>query len=153
MDSKKIIIVDLDGTLANVTHRLHFVRQEHKKFDDFHAAAPNDTPHDWCVALMEAMHNLGHPVYIVSARPKRLNGITLEWLQTHKVVYDALFLLREDKDHRPDHEMKKDFIARVGLENILFVVDDRRRVVDMWRAEGLICLQCADWPEYKKPMK
>jgi hypothetical protein len=30
-----------------------------------------------------------------------------------------------------------------GKDKILFVVADRSRVVEMWRSEGLVCLQCA----------
>ena len=48
-------------------------------------------------------------------------------------------------------------LARVVLVDmtgrVLFVVDDRQRVVDMWRAEGITCLQCEAWPEYKRPKK
>jgi hypothetical protein len=33
------------------------------------------------------------------------------------------------------------------------VVDDRQRVVDMWREEGLTCLQCYAWKEFKRKPK
>ena len=34
-------------------------------------------------------------------------------------------------------------IIATGIRRVLFVVEDRSRVVEMWRAEGLVCLQCA----------
>jgi hypothetical protein len=38
---------------------------------------------------------------------------------------------------------KREMIAGVDKTKVLFVVEDRSRVVEMWRAEGLVCLQCA----------
>ena len=52
--------------------------------------------------------------------------------------------MREDKDSRPDSEVKQDILRRLQgqCKKILFVVDDRQSVVDMWRANGVTCLQC-----------
>ena len=56
-------------------------------------------------------------------------------------------MLREDGDNTPDQELKRAWLHAYGKERILFTVDDRQKVVDMWREEGLTCLQCADWKE------
>ena len=52
--------------------------------------------------------------------------------------------MRGDKDNRPDSEIKQDILKQLQKEGkeILFVVDDRQSVVDMWRANGITCLQC-----------
>jgi len=52
-------------------------------------------------------------------------------------------LLRKDKDRRSDTEVKRELLATLDKSKILFVVEDRSRVVEMWRSEGLVCLQCA----------
>jgi FMN phosphatase YigB (HAD superfamily) len=150
---KRTVVIDMDGTLADLSHRLHFVRQEHKKFDDFHAAAAGDMPNAWCVELMKAMRNHGYLVYIVSARPKRLKNVTTIWLSDHEIPYDKLILLRENDDHTKDQELKRDWVRGYGAHKILFVVDDRQCVVDTWRAEGVTCLQCNQWDEFHKPVE
>ena len=58
-----------------------------------------------------------------------------------------------NKDYTPDQDLKKKWLYSFGKDRVLFVVDDRQRVVDMWRAEGITCLQCEAWPEYKRPKK
>jgi hypothetical protein len=39
--------------------------------------------------------------------------------------------------------VKRELLEGLDRSKILFVVDDRRRIVEMWRSEGLVCLQCA----------
>jgi hypothetical protein len=52
--------------------------------------------------------------------------------------------MRADKDFRADHIVKEEMLSflRSSGNEILFVVDDRQQVVDMWRRNGVICLQC-----------
>lgn len=149
---KPIVVVDLDGTLANVDHRLNLVKREKKWFDKFYELAYKDKPNLWCVRLIQAMVMAGCEVRIVSARPVRLFIQTGEWLIRHGIPTQqvSLSLLRGDKDFTPDVELKRKWLHRsdVKKENILFVVDDRQRVVDMWREEGLVCLQCYHWEEF-----
>ena len=64
------------------------------------------------------------------------------------MTFNALYLLRGEHDKfTPDQDLKRTWLNQFGKEDILFVVDDRQKVVDMWREEGLTCLQCADWEE------
>jgi hypothetical protein len=39
--------------------------------------------------------------------------------------------------------VKREMLTGLDKSKILFVVEDRNRVVEMWRSEGLVCLQCA----------
>jgi hypothetical protein len=50
------------------------------------------------------------------------------------------------KDFRPDTEIKREILStlRAQGKDILFAMDDRQSVVDMWRASGVVCLQCAE---------
>lgn len=69
---------------------------------------------------------------------------TEEWLHKHNVPYDFLFM-RGEIDFREDSDVKEE-IYREKIERnyqVLFVVDDRKSVVDRWRKMELICLQCA----------
>jgi len=81
-------------------------------------------------------------VILCSGRNEAHRGATAEWLARQGVRYHEL-LLRRDGDRRSDVVAKQEMIAGVDKGKVLFVVEDRSRVVEMWRAEGLVCLQCA----------
>lgn len=145
------VIVDLDGTLANIDHRAHFVKRDKPLWDEFYSACDQDTPNLWCAAVMTAL-GAHYNVYIVSARRDTEEGKTLKWLNKHSVYFDGLFMLRKGSDSTADTVLKKEWLNNFGRENILFVIDDRQKVVDMWRREGVVCLQCYAWAEYvRKP--
>lgn len=151
---KDIIVVDLDGTLANIDHRLHFIKREKPDWDGFFKACVNDTPNDWCVKLIQAMDIVTYEVWIVSARSRTVEPETRKWILNAlgPTCTPFIEMLRAEGDYTPDDELKIKWLNESGLKDrILFVVDDRQRVVDMWRKEGLVCLQCYAWPEWKKP--
>ena len=143
MGKQRAIIVDLDGTLCNTDHRQHLV--EAKKWDEFYDALPDDLPHDWCRELVKAMRDQKVMTLLVSGRPDSHWGQTTEWLSKHMPKWDGLFM-RKTGDYRKDCIVKEE-IYRKNIEphfEILFCVDDRKQVVDMWRSIGLVCLQCAE---------
>ena len=54
--------------------------------------------------------------------------------------------MRAAGDYRADDIVKRELLATIradGFEPVI-AIDNRQRVVDMWREEGLICLQAAD---------
>ena len=151
---EKAIIVDLDGTLADIRHRLDLVRSDRPDFNAFYSRIDGDYVNEWCRELMLSMWSAGHDVIIVSARPERCLKSTREWLRVNEVTYTDLYLLRgAHGDSTPDQDLKRAWLRKFGRERILFAVDDRQKVVDMWRSEGVTCLQCAAWIEFKRSKK
>ena len=73
---------------------------------------------------------------------------TVEWLKKHDVPYTDLFM-RSDKDYRDDTVVKREIFEQKikPFYEVLFAIDDRAKVVKMWREAGLVCLQC-DWGEF-----
>ena len=143
MSMVDVIIVDLDGTLCNIEHRLHLLKQEGDHWSKFFSAMPGDSLNVWCRELIENMKN-NYGILLVSGRPDNFKKATEEWLAKHKVSYDALYM-RTAGDRRPDNVVKKDLYESYIKDNmkVLFVVDDRKAVVDMWRELGLTVLHCA----------
>ena len=140
------VVIDLDGTLADVMHRLHFIRGAKKDYAAFFNAVDADKLNEWCRALMAALID-DFRVVLVSGRPTSTEEKTVTWLERHQVPYHELHLLRGNGDHTPDQVLKREWLRRYGKERICFVVDDRQKVVDMWREEGVVCLQCYAWKE------
>lgn len=83
--------------------------------------------------------------FILSGRDGICRSETIQWLFDHDVTYDGLFM-REAGDMRKDSIIKREIYDREikGKYNVLFILDDRNQVVDLWRRDlGLTCLQVA----------
>jgi phosphoglycolate phosphatase-like HAD superfamily hydrolase len=142
MTAAQTIIVDLDGTLADIGHRRHHVEGKRKNWPAFFKKMHLDPLNVWCRELMVAMKQAGYRIAIVSGRPDSYEEVIRAWLLQHQVPFDALHMRREG-DYCPDDIVKREILhAHFRKPDILFVVDDRESVVRMWRQEGLVCLQC-----------
>ncbi len=139
------ILVDIDGTIADIRHRLHHIR-DGADWDAFFAAAVDDTPIGPMVKLLDLLCRgaADYVVILCSGCPERLRAITEAWCNCHSAWFDFLYL-RPDGDTRPDHVVKREMLARIRADGYspFLVIDDRASVVDMWRSEGLVCLQAA----------
>lgn len=145
MVKNKAIIVDIDGTLANVDHRLKFVHQTPKDWESFHNGCVLDSPHQWCLELVSAFKDRGFSIVLLTGRGDEYREKTKTWLTQHDIPYDALFM-RAQNDRRADDLIKKEIYENEIFPefDISFVVEDRKSVVAMWRKLGLVCLQCDD---------
>jgi predicted kinase len=147
----RAVIFDIDGTLADVGHRLHHLEGE-KDWAAFFTDMQDDRPIEPIAELarllhkaVEARHGL-EAVLIVTARPERNDWrqTTIDWLDLHGIAYDRIYFRAED-DTRPDQLVKADILQRIlddGYDPRL-VIDDRPQVVKMWRDHGITTLQCA----------
>lgn len=144
MSIHKAIIVDLDGTLCDVEHRVHHVQSKPKNWNAFNQSMDLDQPYFWCIELIAAMKARGYKIYFVTGRDENFKQVTTDWLALHNVSYDELHM-RKDQDFREDSEVKEEIYHNHIKKNsqVLFVVDDRKSVVERWRELGLVCLQCA----------
>lgn len=70
---------------------------------------------------------------------------TKNWLINNNIPYDSIYL-RPVKDYSPGAECKKEIYNNYikGKYNVSFVLEDNKKCVNMWRSEGLICLQPND---------
>lgn len=138
------IVVDLDGTLASTEWRVRHVRERPKDWDSFFAGMGRDAPVPWVVELMRADHG-GAKRLVVTGRPDDHREVCETWLDRHGIPWDELHM-RPGGDRRPDTVVKREIYERdiapryeVGL-----VVDDRPKVVEMWRDLGLHVVQPTD---------
>lgn len=139
------VIFDLDGTIANIDHRTHFVRGGSRNWTQFFAACVDDLPVPAVVASLQAHLAAGHRVRIWSGRSDVVRAETEQWLAEAGI--DPCFLehMRAADDNTPDVELKRYWLSQAEHRPDL-VYDDRQRVIDMWRAEGVPCFQVtANW--------
>lgn len=103
---------------------------------------PNTPVVNICKLLKEYM---GCAIIITSARTDRNMAVTKEWLADNNIYYDELFM-RPDGDFTRDDKFKKRILNKYILPKyeVLMCFDDRNQVVNMWRSNGITCLQVAD---------
>lgn len=156
--SIKIIVSDLDGTLADCSHRQHLVRQKEKDWNKFFAGTKDDVPRmdifdqvmkDYLNAALKYGVDNTYLV-IVSARPEYTRAATIEWLERHGMIHDiTAIIMRGDSDRRDDDVVKREVYDNLLSKNdVLRVYDDRPRVVRMWRELGLDVVDCGDGIEF-----
>lgn len=152
---KNHIIVDIDGTIADLSHRLHHIRPEgsvhgHKEkrdWDAFKAATAYDALHEDIAAILHVFAaTLGKAIKFiyVTGRMDDTRQATLEWLEKHELPEGPVYM-RKAGDFRDDSVVKGEIVDLIGLkpDDVWFVLDDRDRVVSMWRERGFRCLQVA----------
>jgi phosphoglycolate phosphatase-like HAD superfamily hydrolase len=146
---KRCYVFDIDGTLADITHRLHYIQTPPADWDSFFAACVGDAPIDHMGRLIDDLYALGVFFVYVSGRSDQVRKETETWLDKHGFPpvggYTKLYM-RKAGDHKPDHELKIELLADLradGYEPILWF-DDRNQVVKAVRAAGIPCLQVCD---------
>jgi phosphoglycolate phosphatase-like HAD superfamily hydrolase len=142
----RAIIVDLDGTLCDVRHRVHFVKESPPNWPAFFDACVDDTPNATVDALIDMATFSAYGVIYVSGRPETHRAQTEDWLERHNLGGYVALLMRSEGNYRPDAVVKRELYEAhiAGKYAIVFTVDDRNQVVKMWRDLGLTCFQVAD---------
>lgn len=148
------VIFDIDGTLADITHRVRYVQQVHKDWDAFYEAMGDDKPIEpichLCAFYASACSFQPVRIVFVTGRPEKYRDMTIKWLrETIPAMKDENnfeLIMRKDGDHRQDYVIKREALERLqDLDyQILFAVEDRKQCVDMYRKQGVTCLQCAE---------
>lgn len=145
MFTGKVIVFDIDGTLANVDHRRHWVASKPRNWAAWNASMPNDIPHDDIVWMWSAFaHMPNNRIILASGRGEDHRSVTEQWLAKHGIFYDALYM-RAAKDNRKDSIVKVEFLQQIRYDygNPWLWFDDRQQVVDAIRAEGVRVCQVA----------
>ncbi len=134
---KPVVIVDIDGTLADVRHRLHHIRGRHKDWNAFFEAMGADLPISGVVRWVRHLPP-DYRVAIVTGRPEQFRETTMAWLRRHHIPADELYM-RPACDHRPDYVMKREVLRSLKGAPVAFAIEDRPRVCRMWRENGIRC--------------
>ncbi len=147
---KRTIICDIDGTLADLSHRLHHIKPapgQRKNWAAFFDSVFGDAVHTDMRIILDRLYGNGdHEVVYVSGRMERCRWATERWLILNCFPPGRVFM-RKDGDYRPDYTVKEEILDRqlkLTPADVLCVLDDRDQVVDMWRTRGFRVLQVAD---------
>lgn len=141
----KCYICDIDGTIANTEHRIHYITNGHRDWDKWYDNAHKDDPIEEIVDILRMAVNNNIAIVLCTARDEKCREDTVKWLETHNIPWHDL-RMRKSGDRRSDDIVKFELLEEMyedGYEPIL-VLEDRDRVVKMWRSAGLRCLQVSE---------
>ena len=155
------IIFDVDGTLLNIEHRLHFLKKSPKDWKAFRDPELKDLdePRMEVIRIAESLgsyrkrtHNpaksTGGPnsadvnrLILASGRVLAESSDTLTSLSKFMDinVFERTYF-RSNKDFREDIEVKSDMLNKMrkhGYDPVM-AFDDRPSVIRMWRERGLV---------------
>jgi hypothetical protein len=134
--TRPIVIVDIDGTVADVHHRLHHIQgRGRKNWKRFFEAMDDDTP---IASVIEKVRELAADSQIVmlTGRPEHYRDRTVAWLERFDVPFDRL-LMRPDGDHRSDFVTKEELLDELPRGKVRLAIDDRAPVCEMYRKHGI----------------
>lgn len=141
--ARPLAVIDIDGVLADVRHRVHHLERPSPDYRRFFAAAPRD-------ALLregsEVVHRLAEVCEIVylSGRPEYCRDDTLDWFARHGLPAGELHL-RPHRDYRPARLVKVEVLRRLQRRApVSVVVDDDPDVIAAVTAAGFDVLP-ATW--------
>ncbi len=143
--TETLAVIDIDGVVADVTHRLHHIARRPPDWDAFFAAADDDPPLDQGLELAGLL-GATHRVVWLSGRPERLRTATEEWLTRWALPTDTV-LLRAESDRRPATVLKLEQLHRLARHGtVAAFVDDDPAVVDAAVRAGFPAVR-AEWSE------
>jgi hypothetical protein len=140
-----IYIFDIDGTLADLTHRLHHIQKTPKDWTGFFSDCADDSPIPEVVKVAQSLSAEGHEIVYSTGRSEDIRRLTDEWMDKYHIPVGEMFM-RKAGDHREDNVVKSellDSIISIFGKDIAGVFEDRQQVVDMYRSRGLRVFQVA----------
>jgi hypothetical protein len=142
-DSRMVAVIDIDGVVADVRHRLRHVTDRPKDWGAFFAAAADDPLLAEGEETVRRLAEVYDIVYL-SGRPERLRVVTERWFRQHDLPEGPL-LLRPYDDYRPARFFKVDTLRELSrTRTVVVLVDDDPRVLDAARDAGFDVLP-ATW--------
>lgn len=149
-----LIVFDIDGTIADCTHRLHYIEKKPKNWNVFFSSAKNDLPILPMVdLLMQLADNnrsefIANTIVLATGRPEYLRNDTTEWIRKHigHGYIDRIYM-RGNTDYRSDDVVKVELAQRIEKDynsKIWMWFDDRERVIQALRNElGIFVIDVA----------
>jgi phosphoglycolate phosphatase-like HAD superfamily hydrolase len=142
-EPRAIAVIDIDGVLADVRHRLRYVEDRPKNWGAFFKAARHDPPLDVGLETARRLAEVYEVVYL-SGRPEHCRRDTVDWFRKHGLP-DGELHLRPRNDFRPAREFKVMVLRRLRERApVAVLVDDDEQVLASARQAGFDVLP-ATW--------
>lgn len=151
-------IFDIDGTLADSSHRIHHITKTPKDWDSFFQddLILLDEPIKPVVSILRAILKdratdpMAPGIVFLTGRPEKTRVVTIKWLQAilglrydHAIPFSNL-IMRPNGNFMNDDIWKVQELSKLEKERIICVFEDRNRIVKAMRAAGYTVMHVAD---------
>ena len=136
MSEKKIVICDIDGTIANNDHRQHFLEGK-KDWEGFFSELHKDKPIFEIIDKVNSLENEGYKIYFLTGRPEKYRIQTKDWLKKY-FSFNLKLIMRGDRDKRNKEQVKKElFFSNFKPEEVLCCFENDEGLIKMWKKINL----------------
>ena len=153
----KIVLCDLDGTLASSQWRDHLVEGDKKYYPEYYRGIPFDNVIPDVMNMLKDHKQQGCEIIYITAREEVLSETqkrpggevnketlpvrkwTLDWLTKHGAP-KGLLIMRKHKDSRPSSVVKMEMVKEVvgkNIANVVLALDDNKHVIEMYKSMGI----------------
>ena len=137
----KAAILDLDGSLVNVTDalpKLYSGDGKRKDYDAFHAASRNSPPYQSGLDFARRAHDSGHTLLVVTSRDGQWRELSCDWLSDHLDLPWRGPFQRTIGDRRPSVTVKGEIYQElVKHYDIKLAIEDDKRIIKLWGSYGI----------------
>lgn len=145
-------ILDMDGTLCDVSSIRYHVNPKHpkfsgrKRFDLFHEESVDCPPNHQALEEYERCLERGLAIIVVTARKEQWRYHTMTWLMEWGVEYDELFM-RGNNDDRKDFLVKEEILAQIKIKGYrpVLAIDDNPAIIEVWERHGIDTVTIPGW--------
>lgn len=134
------VVFDVDGVLADASHRQHLLDWPHRDWDAFFEACGDDAVIEPVSSLLSVI-NPDHTIVLLTARPLRVRAQTMKWIEQAGLRWDLL-IMRNWGDYMAAPHFKSlsvDELSAYGFDVDLAFDDDPRNVA-MFDYHGIPCV-------------
>jgi hypothetical protein len=144
--TRPVAVIDVDGVVADVRHRVRYLDSTPRDWDAFFGAAADDAP---LLVGIERVLELAadHDIVWLTGRPEWLRAVTIAWFEANGLPGGRL-IMRRGRDRRPARIVKRGELRRLAAgRTVAIVIDDDPDVVAELTADGWP-VERADWLPY-----
>ena len=139
----KIVLCDIDGTVANNDHRQHLLK-EYKDWDLFFSKLDQDEPIEKIIKIVNEYADQGFVIYFLTGRPARYELKTRQWLEKF-FKFQINLIMRKDGDIRDKLLIKHElFSDNFQPEEILVCIENDLKLCDLWESLDLAVINVND---------
>jgi len=154
MDKQECIIMDLEGTLTDCSHRIHYYVD--KNYDKWNSLFSADTPNKYMLRIIRESIKLDKKIIICTAKSAECAESVYDWLRTYHCwengpsilsIIDSIYFRKKD-DRRISVTVKEEMLWKIMKKwSVTFAYDDRLGNCEMYISNGIPTRQIESAPQ------